>query len=152
MKAIGRDAGQRTRLPLFENFSVMRIVASLARFDRYPLATLKVHVRNMVSLTQQSSLARLNQIPSTFKSFQPVYILSASRTPVGCINGSLASLTAPQLGIVAVKHAMDKAGIKPNRVEEVYMGNVVQAGVGQSPARQVVIGSGWVAKRFLNTC
>ncbi|CAD6584319.1 MAG: erg10, acetyl-CoA C-acetyltransferase [Tremellales sp. Tagirdzhanova-0007] len=120
----------------------MRIVASLARFDRYPLATLKVHVRNMVSLTQQSSLARLNQIPSTFKSFQPVYILSASRTPVGCINGSLASLTAPQLGIVAVKHAMDKAGIKPNRVEEVYMGNVVQAGVGQSPARQVVIGSG----------
>lgn len=72
----------------------------------------------------------------------PVYILSASRTPIGSINGSLSTLTAPQLGTVVVKHALEKAGVKPERVEEIYLGNVVQAGVGQSPARQVGIASG----------
>ena len=76
------------------------------------------------------------------QSTQSVYIVSASRTPVGSINGSLSTLTAPQLGIVAVKHAMERAGVKPEHVEEIYMGNVVQAGVGQSPARQVGIGAG----------
>ncbi|KIR81777.1 acetyl-CoA C-acetyltransferase [Cryptococcus gattii E566] len=72
----------------------------------------------------------------------PVYIVSASRTPVGAKDGSLATVSAPQLGVVAVKHAVEKAGIKPEQVEELYMGNVVQAGVGQSPARQVGIGAG----------
>lgn len=72
----------------------------------------------------------------------PVYIVSASRTPVGAKDGALATLSAPQLGVVAVKHAVDRAGIKPEQVEELYMGNVVQAGVGQSPARQVGIGAG----------
>lgn len=74
----------------------------------------------------------------------PVYIVSASRTPVGAKDGALATLSAPQLGVVAVKHAVDRAGIKPEQVEEIYMGNVVQAGVGQSPARQVGIGAGCV--------
>ncbi|KAI9634547.1 Thiolase, N-terminal domain-containing protein, partial [Dioszegia hungarica] len=71
-----------------------------------------------------------------------VFILAASRTPIGSINGVLASVKAPELGIAAVKHAVERAGIKADRVEEVYLGNVVQAGVGQSPARQVVIGAG----------
>ncbi|EIW72878.1 acetyl-CoA C-acetyltransferase [Tremella mesenterica] len=71
-----------------------------------------------------------------------VYIVSGSRTPIGSLNGSLSSLTAPQLGIVAVKDALKKAGVTPEKVGEVYMGNVVQAGVGQSPARQVGIGAG----------
>ena len=79
---------------------------------------------------------------SPLQSTQSVYIVSASRTPVGSINGTLSTLTAPQLGIVAVKHALEKAGVKPEKVEEIYMGNVVQAGVGQSPARQVGLGSG----------
>lgn len=73
-----------------------------------------------------------------------MYIVSASRTPVGAKDGSLATVSAPQLGVVAVKHAVEKAGIKPEQVEELYMGNVVQAGVGQSPARQVGIGAGCV--------
>lgn len=75
-------------------------------------------------------------------STQTVFIVGASRTPIGSINGSLATVSAPQLGITAVKHALEKSGVKPEQVEEVYMGNVVQAGVGQSPARQVVIGAG----------
>jgi acetyl-CoA C-acetyltransferase len=62
----------------------------------------------------------------------------------------LATLTAPQLGVVAVKSAIEKAGIKPEQVEEVYLGNVVQAGVGQSPARQVVIGAGYVSCHALH--
>ncbi|WWC60489.1 uncharacterized protein I303_103062 [Kwoniella dejecticola CBS 10117] len=80
--------------------------------------------------------------PDTHQSTQSVYIVSASRTPVGAKDGSLATLTAPQLGVVAVKHALEKAGVAPEKVEEVYLGNVVQAGVGQSPARQVVIAAG----------
>ncbi|WVN85653.1 uncharacterized protein L203_100802 [Cryptococcus depauperatus CBS 7841] len=71
-----------------------------------------------------------------------VYILSASRTPIGAKDGVFATLSAPELGVVAVKHAIDQAGLKPESVEEIYMGNVVQAGVGQSPARQVGIGAG----------
>jgi acetyl-CoA C-acetyltransferase len=74
----------------------------------------------------------------------PVYILSASRTPIGSLGGSLSSLTAPQLGVTAVKHAIEKAGISADKVEEVYLGNVVSAGVGQSPARQVGIAAGYV--------
>ena len=69
-------------------------------------------------------------------------IVAASRTPVGSLNGSLKSLTAPQLGVVALKHAFEKSGVKPEVVEEIYFGNVVQAGVGQSPARQVALAAG----------
>jgi len=72
----------------------------------------------------------------------PVYILSASRTPIGSLGGSLSSLTAPQLGVTAVKHAIEKSGLSADKVEEVYLGNVVSAGVGQSPARQVGIAAG----------
>jgi len=71
-----------------------------------------------------------------------VVIVAASRTPVGSLNGGLKSLTAPQLGVIALKHAIKAAGIAPAEIEEVYIGHVVQAGVGQAPARQVVIGAG----------
>lgn len=69
-------------------------------------------------------------------------IVAASRTPVGSINGVLKTLTAPQLGVIAVKHALETYKVDPSVVEEVYFGNVVQAGVGQSPARQVALGAG----------
>ncbi|PWN52393.1 thiolase [Violaceomyces palustris] len=75
-------------------------------------------------------------------SVNDVYILSAARTPVGSFNGVLKKLTAPELGVAAVKTAIEKAGIKPEQVEEIYMGHVLQGNVGQSPARQVVIGAG----------
>jgi acetyl-CoA C-acetyltransferase len=69
-------------------------------------------------------------------------IVSASRTPVGSFNGSLKTFTAPQLGTIALKHALESKQIDPAIVEEVYFGNVVQAGVGQSPARQVALSAG----------
>jgi acetyl-CoA C-acetyltransferase len=69
-------------------------------------------------------------------------ILSAARTPVGKFQGSLASVPATQLGAIAVKAAVERAGINPEEIEEVIMGNVVQAGEGQAPARQAGIHAG----------
>src|SRR5512142_3306208 len=69
-------------------------------------------------------------------------ILSAARTQVGKFQGSLSSVPATQLGAIAVKAAVERAGIDPKEIEEVIMGNVVQAGEGQAPARQAEILSG----------
>jgi acetyl-CoA C-acetyltransferase len=71
-----------------------------------------------------------------------VVIVSAVRTPIGSFMGSLSSLTATQLGAAAIKGAMDKINLDPALVQEVFMGNVVQAGVGQAPARQAALGAG----------
>lgn len=71
-----------------------------------------------------------------------VYIVSIARTPVGTFNGGLASLSAPQLGAVAIKGALAKAGIDPGQVQEVFMGNVISAGIGQAPATQAMIYAG----------
>ena len=72
---------------------------------------------------------------------EPV-ILSAVRTPIGNFQGALSSLKAPQLGSVAVKSALERAGIPGDRIDEVIMGHVVQAGTGQAPARQAAVGAG----------
>jgi acetyl-CoA C-acetyltransferase len=69
-------------------------------------------------------------------------ILSAARTPVGKFQGVLASIPATQLGAIAVKAAVERAGIDPKEIEEVIMGNVVSAGLGQAPARQSSIHAG----------
>ncbi|CAK5275567.1 unnamed protein product [Mycena citricolor] len=69
-------------------------------------------------------------------------IVAASRTPTGSLNGTLKSFKAPELGTAALKHALASKNIDPAVVEELYFGNVVQAGVGQSPARQVALSAG----------
>ncbi|GIZ43718.1 hypothetical protein CKM354_000693500 [Cercospora kikuchii] len=73
---------------------------------------------------------------------KPVYILSATRTPVGAFQGSLGSQSAIELGTVAIKSAVERAGIKPEEVQEVFFGNVLQANLGQNPARQCTIHAG----------
>src|SRR6202795_98621 len=73
---------------------------------------------------------------------QAVYILSAARTPIGKFGGSLASLTAADMGVVAAEAAMERAGIRPDEVEETNFGNARQAGGGPNPARQISIRSG----------
>jgi acetyl-CoA C-acetyltransferase len=65
-----------------------------------------------------------------------VYIVGAMRTPLGSFNGSLASVSATKLGAVAIKAALEQANINPELVQEVIMGSVLQAGLGQAPARQ----------------
>ncbi len=71
-----------------------------------------------------------------------VVIVSAVRTPMGSFGGELSSLSASQLGAAAIKKAVEKAGIKSEEVNEVYMGNVLQANLGQAPARQAAIFAG----------
>lgn len=94
---------------------------------------------------------RLNRIvshfPTTIRQMSQVtpnevWIVGASRTPVGSLNGTLKTLTAPQLGSIAIKHAVEASGVPASAVEEVFFGNVIQAGVGQSPARQAALGAG----------
>jgi acetyl-CoA C-acetyltransferase len=71
-----------------------------------------------------------------------VVIVSAVRTPIGSFMGSLSTVPATQLGAIAIKGALDKIKLDPNLVDEVLMGNVVQAGNGQAPARQAAIFAG----------
>jgi len=71
-----------------------------------------------------------------------VVIVSVARTPIGSFMGSLSSIPAPKLGAVAIKGALEKINLQPEMVEEVYMGNVVSAGLGQAPARQAAIFAG----------
>lgn len=71
-----------------------------------------------------------------------VVIVSAKRTPIGSFGGSLSSFSAPELGAATILQAVNEAGIKPDDVQEVVMGNVLTAGIGQAPARQAAIKSG----------
>jgi len=71
-----------------------------------------------------------------------IVIVSAVRTPIGSFLGSLSSVSAPKLGAIAIKGALDKINLDPNLVDEVFMGNVVQAGTGQAPAKQAAIFAG----------
>ncbi|MCC9070998.1 acetyl-CoA C-acyltransferase [Flavobacterium sp. F-65] len=71
-----------------------------------------------------------------------VVIVSAVRTPIGSFMGGLSTVTAPKLGAAAIKGALEKIQLDPNLVDEVFMGNVVQAGVGQAPARQAALFAG----------
>lgn len=71
-----------------------------------------------------------------------VYIVGAVRTPMGSFLGSLASVPAPKLGATAIKGALEKAGVNAGEVDEVFMGCVLQAGLGQAPARQAALGAG----------
>ena len=73
---------------------------------------------------------------------QKVYIVSAVRTPIGSFGGMLSGISATHLGAAAIKGALEKAGVQPGQVDEVLMGNVVSANVGQAPARQAAIFAG----------
>ncbi|HWD89681.1 MAG TPA: acetyl-CoA C-acyltransferase [Mucilaginibacter sp.] len=71
-----------------------------------------------------------------------VYIVSATRTAIGSFGGGLSSISATQLGAIVIKSAVEKAGLKPEQVQEVFMGNVLSANVGQAPATQAAIFAG----------
>jgi len=72
----------------------------------------------------------------------PIVIVSAARTPMGAFMGDLKSLSAPELGAAAIRAAVERAGVKPEAVQEAIMGNVLPAGVGQAPARQAALAAG----------
>ncbi|TVY62291.1 Acetyl-CoA acetyltransferase [Lachnellula suecica] len=102
-------------------------------------------VRNASSASKQ----RLSQVQRHFSAtasakqeIQEAYILSASRTPTAKFNGAFLSLSAPQLGAVAIKSALEKSKVPVSKITDVYMGNVIQGSVGQAPARQASIFAG----------
>jgi acetyl-CoA C-acetyltransferase len=72
----------------------------------------------------------------------PIFIVSAARTPIGAFLGSLSSVTAPQLGATAIRGALTRAKVAPDLIEEVFMGNVLSANIGQAPARQAMKAAG----------
>jgi len=74
--------------------------------------------------------------------YKKIVIVSAVRTPIGSFMGGLSTVPAPQLGAIAIKGALNKINLDPNMVDEVFMGNVIQAGIGQAPARQAAILAG----------
>jgi len=71
-----------------------------------------------------------------------IVILGGARTPIGSFLGTLSAISAPKLGSIAIKCALENSGVQPNDVQQVIMGNVLQAAVGQAPARQAGIGAG----------
>jgi acetyl-CoA C-acetyltransferase len=71
-----------------------------------------------------------------------VFIIAATRTPIGSFMGGLSSIPATQLGSIAIKGALEKSNVKAEQIDEVFMGNVLQAGLGQAPARQAALGAG----------
>lgn len=91
--------------------------------------------------TEWPRTAKSNGIPMD-KDTTPVLLRGGARTPIGRFLGGLSSLSAPQLGAIAVRAAVQRSAIDVNDVDEVIMGNVVSAGAGQAPARQAAIGAG----------
>src|SRR5467141_4311139 len=71
----------------------------------------------------------------------PIVIVSAARTPMGALAGELKDFAAPQLGAAAIRAAIERAGVKPEQVQEVIVGCVLPAGQGQAPARQASLGA-----------
>src|SRR5580704_9372772 len=71
-----------------------------------------------------------------------VYILGTARTPIGSFNGALAAIPATRLGSIALKAAIERSGVAPSDIEEVFMGNVLSANLGQAPANQASIYAG----------
>ncbi|KHJ98630.1 acetyl-CoA C-acetyltransferase [Oesophagostomum dentatum] len=80
-----------------------------------------------------------------------VFIVGAARTPIGSFRSQLASVPAPELGSIAIKAAVERSGIKPAVVQEVYMGQVCQANAGQAPARQAALGAGLETSTIVTT-
>lgn len=73
---------------------------------------------------------------------KPAYIVAAKRTPIGAFLGKLSTLTAPELGAISIKAALESVKISPDKVDEVILGNVCSAGIGQAPARQASMKAG----------
>ncbi|KAG6295062.1 hypothetical protein E4U46_005183 [Claviceps purpurea] len=108
------------------------MVVSHVRSSRFA-AQLVRHVTTARQFTTGTSLR---------KELQDAYILSASRTPTGKFNGSFLSVSAPKLGAVAIRSAVEKSKVSIDKITDVYMGNVMQGSVGQAPARQATIFAG----------
>ncbi|KAB8234361.1 hypothetical protein ETB97_005879 [Aspergillus alliaceus] len=105
------------------------------------LTTARLLKRAAVPASRQGQ-RQFSAATPAFKEIQDAYILSGSRTPTAKFNGSFTSVSAPELGAVAIKSAVSKSGIPVEKITDVYMGNVLQGALGQAPARQASIFAG----------
>ena len=113
-------------------------------FAQRRLATTILHMKPSAASTRRfQSTKAIND--------NDVCILSAVRTPLGSFNGGLASLSAPELGSVAIKAALERSAVKGEEVDEVIMGNVISSNLGQAPARQAAVGAGLPKKVICTT-
>ena len=95
------------------------------------------HLKNVINLDKGGLISNIRTLHTLKKSnMKEIYIIAAVRTPLGSFGGSLKQFTATQLGAVAIKGAIAKAGVAPELVNDVLMGSVLQANLGQAPARQ----------------
>ncbi|KAI2659647.1 Acetyl-CoA acetyltransferase, mitochondrial [Labeo rohita] len=117
-------------------FAVLSMQFSIAIMTSTALYSTRTH------LCRHLAHKYLSRTYSTRPSLNEVVIVSAVRTPVGSFKGSLSTVPATKLGSIAIKGAIEKAGIPVEEVKEVYMGNVLQAGEGQAPTRQALLGAG----------
>lgn len=101
---------------------------------------LKKRVR--IGINSSKILIFMGIILTQLKMNKEVYIVAAARTPMGSFMGGLSSVPATALGAAAIKGALDKSGLSADQIDEVFMGNVLQAGEGQAPARQAALGAG----------
>ncbi|KAH8597198.1 Thiolase, N-terminal domain-containing protein [Bisporella sp. PMI_857] len=107
---------------------------------RYAMSSLRPSAASAHRLSQVQRHFSVSSAPQ--REVQDAYILSAARTPTAKFNGSFLTVSAPQLGAVAIKSAIEKSKVPVSKITDVYMGNVLQGGVGQSPARQASIFAG----------
>src|SRR6266540_3440081 len=94
------------------------------------------------SATPQRATPLRSRVPTADSAMSPIAILAATRTPLGSFQGALASVPAPRLGATAIKGALAASSARPSDVTDVLMGNVLQAGLGQAPARQAALFAG----------
>ncbi|KAH8911415.1 thiolase [Coniochaeta sp. PMI_546] len=99
-------------------------------------------VARAARIAPSSSVRMFSSQPCLRKEIRDAYILSAARTPTAKFNGSYTNVSAPQLGAVAIKAALEKSKVPADKITDVYMGNVLQGSVGQAPARQAAIFAG----------
>ena len=97
------------------------------------------HIRPLMISRASSNLFRRSYSSSKRNE---VVVASAVRTPIGSFRSNLSSLPATKLGSIAIQTAISRAGLRPEQIQEVYMGNVLSAGMGQAPARQATLGAG----------
>ncbi|OBT96119.1 hypothetical protein VE01_06902 [Pseudogymnoascus verrucosus] len=104
---------------------------------RMAMSSLSASTQRVAQVSRHFSTSRAAR-----QEIQDAYIISASRTPTAKFNGSFLTVPAPKLGAVAIKSALEKSKVPISKITDVYMGNVLQAGVGQAPARQAAIFAG----------
>lgn len=145
-KEFGQSTCTKNREIDLEQENILPVIALSYHFLLHFCTIFQTNIRHGLNQLHRRLYANKKSI-----TLNDVVIVSAVRTPIGSFQGSLSSLSATELGGIAVRSAVEKAGIVGSQVDEVYMGNVCSAGLGQAPARQAAIFAGLPEKTVCTT-